>query len=162
MRRSVVFLGFGIAIFINQEVLAVAEHTLNPFVTIFKSESGENVEILAAKTDFFAVYNISLGSFIPLQIPFQVRSVYGNAIEYNISLSFSQHFCQSDVDSPFYVWDGISLLLDNTPFNEDSTVNVYGAVYHSHILGVNFPKIKQTDKIQHCSGTIGLVAGVQI
>ncbi len=162
MRRVVICLGMSICVFMSQGVWAVADRIFNPFVTIFKSGSGDSIEIVADSTDFLATYKAELRSFIPLFIPFKVRSIHDGTISYNLSLSFSQHFCQVTPDSSFEVWDGVTLLLDHAPFTEDIVVSVDDVSVNSHVLTVQFSELTQTDVVQSCFGTIGLVAGVKI
>lgn len=160
-RAIVIYLGVSLGILMSQSVGAV-DRTLRPSVTIFKGEPGEAIEIVADKTDFVAIYQTDQKTFVPLLIPFKVRSVLGVNIDYRLSLSLSQHFCQenSEPDGPYQAWDGVTLWMNDTLFTTSTPVEVNDVVTQSHVLTVKYPERLQTDVDQLCYGTIGLVAGV--
>jgi hypothetical protein len=134
---------------------------LDVSVDIVVDRASAELEIVAPKTDFLAVYRAENQRFNVLDIPFRVRSV--DSFTQNYTLSLAQLFgaCRA-LNEPVTALS-LTTLLDDVPFEPATPSSLYTAApEREHLLAVTFPQIAQTPASQSCEGSVGVIAAVVI
>lgn len=131
------------------------ERLLPVSVNIVTSQASPDLEIVADKTAFGVVYSPSSQQFLPLNIPFKVRSISGLSVAYNLSLSQLGGLCDGAIPLiPTPMLDGSGMVL-NQPYRFTGVENV-------HMLVLSFPFLPQANLAQQCEGYVGVVAELTV
>lgn len=139
-------------------VNAAETRTFTPFVVI-EGAGGQVIEIRADKRVFSALYSSPEQSFHPLSIPFQVVSVSGEPIDYQLSLVTSVHQCKraggvADIGVDVEVkLDGKVWPVDGASFTGKSD---------EHKMNLTYGLVPQIELPQSCFGTLRVQAEVGI
>lgn len=134
---------------------APLERVLPVSVSIVANQASPGLEIVADKSAFLLIYRPAAQQFLPLDIPFKVRSVSGLSVAYNLSLSQLGGLC--DVVTPLVptpTLDGTSIVL-NQPYR-------FTGIEHAHVLTLSFPPVDQGNLTQQCEGYAGVVAELTV
>lgn len=128
------------------------ERNLPVSVFITANQAAPGLEIVADKYIFQSVYDVSLKTFSPLNMPFSVRSVTGKNVSYDLFMSHLSGQCS---DQP------LSLAVTSMQGGEPILLNEkyrFAGIENEHGVVISFPVIPQSDISQQCEGHIGLIA----
>ncbi|WP_395948449.1 hypothetical protein ACFWHB_11725 [Aeromonas mytilicola subsp. aquatica] len=131
---------------------APLERSLPVSVFITTNQAAPGLEIVADKYIFQSVYDVSLKTFLPLIIPFSVRSVTGQNVSYDLFMSHLGGQCN---DQP------LSLTVTSMQGGEPIVLNEkhrFSGIENEHGVVISFPVIPQSDLSQQCEGHIGMIA----
>ena len=132
--------------------------TFAPFVVI-EGTGGQVIEIRADERMVSAVYSSSEQSFHPLSIPFQVVSVSGEPIDYQLSLVTSVHQCKRE-GGVSEIGVDVEVKLDGNawPVNGSS----FTGKRDEHTMNLTYGPVPQIDLSQSCFGTLRVQAEVGV
>ncbi|WP_429219257.1 hypothetical protein [Aeromonas veronii] len=134
---------------------ALLERVLPVSVNIVTHQASSDLEIVADKSAFLVVYSSASQHFLPLDIPFKVRSLSGLSMAYNLSMSQLGGLCDGVtplVPSP--TLDGAPIVL-NQQYRFTGTEN-------AHVLTLSFPFLAQASLAQQCEGYARVVAELTV
>ncbi|MFM5781524.1 hypothetical protein ACET8B_02065 [Aeromonas caviae] len=124
-------------------------------VSIVTNKDSSALEIETDNDAFQAIYDVAMKGFFPLTIPFKVRSVSGQNVNYDLFVS--QLAGQCGDKSPL----ALTTELDGTVIQLNEKRRAAG-VDNDHLIVISFPSIPQSDIEQHCDGSMSLVAELVI
>lgn len=114
-----------------------------------------DLEIVTFRNDFTLTYDAGSQSFIPISIPFTVRSTTLTSASYNLLLVQLGGHC--DGETPF----SPTSELDSSPVGVGVGVG-YTGVEKDHLLKLSFPVVPQTSVDVICQGTARVVAELSL
>lgn len=132
------------------------ERSLPVSVSILVNQSSSDLEIVADKTTFSAIYDAASQRFSPLNIPFTVRSISGQNVNYDLSMAQLAGQCDGGALS-------LTLLaaLDGTDISLNEKRRAAG-IKNSHVMEIKFPYLPQINAVQQCEGSLGIVAELAV
>ncbi|WP_152607655.1 hypothetical protein [Aeromonas hydrophila] len=134
---------------------APIERVLPVTVNIVTNQVSSDLEIVADKSAFLVIYNSKSQQFLPLDIPFKVRSVSGASLAYSLRLSQLGGICDGiEPLTPTPALDGISATLNES--------YQFIGMENSHLLTLSFPSLYQTNLTQNCEGYVGVIAELTV
>lgn len=134
----------------------VIPHTFTPSATIFGQVS-DSIEIRANQRTFITLYSVEERAFRPLNIPFDVASLDGLALDYRLTLPIFAHACE--VNGVSTALAGVKVVLDGKVWPSEGVV--FNGALNSHSIQLTYPEITQKVGVsQYCYGTVGVLAEV--
>lgn len=130
---------------------APLERGLPVSVFITTNQGAPGLEIVADKYIFQSTYDVSLKTFVPLTIPFSVRSLTGQNVSYDLFMSQLGGQCNSQ---PLDLT--VTSLLGEPIELEDK--KRFAGIENEHGVVISFPVIPQSELSQQCEGYIGVIA----
>lgn len=127
------------------------ERSLPVSVSIDVSQDSPDLEIVADKDFFLTAYDYTSQRFMPLNITFKVRSVSGQNVTYDLSITQLDGACDGATLS------GMTTALDGTLVGLNEKRRSAG-IENSHLLMISFPNIPQSTVEQLCEGSVGVIA----
>lgn len=154
---------FYLLIFFTASVSAGAvTKNVNINVDIVKNSNSAELSIEADKKTFTAIYDSKNQRFNDLDMGFTLSSPIANTEDYEIELLDSVHQCDG-------VPLAVSTLFDDAPFVVDDVTSTmsFQTTKNSlrtsqHKFTLLYPTLVQTDSQQVCSGTLSIVARLEI
>ncbi|MBV7439413.1 hypothetical protein [Aeromonas sp. sif2416] len=131
---------------------APIERSLPVSVFIVANQGTSDLEIVADKLIFQSIYDVSLKTFLPLTIPFRVRSVTGQNISYDLFMSHLGAQCDGQ---PLSLTVAAMVGGDPIVLNEKHR---FAGIENEHGVVISFPVIPQSGLSQQCEGHIGIIA----
>lgn len=131
---------------------APLERNLPVSVFITANQGAPGMEIVADKYFFQSIYDPSIQSFSPLNIPFSVRSVNGQTVTYDLFMSHLGGGCNG---APHDLT--VAAMLGGGVINLDEK-HRFAGIENDHGVVISFPVISQSELSQQCEGHIGVIA----
>lgn len=128
------------------------ERSLPVSVFITANQASPGLEIVAEKHIFQSVYDVSLQTMSPLNIPFSVRSLTGQNVSYDLFMSHLAGQCSGQP---------LNLTVTSMSSGEPIILNErhrFAGIENEHGVVISFPAISQTVESQQCEGHIGVIA----
>lgn len=124
-------------------------------VNIVTNQHTLDLEIIANKNSFLLTYSIVSQKFLPINIPFKVKSLSGLLVTYNLSLSQLGGRCDENTSLvPTAMLDGADMMVEQ--------LRRFDGVVNEHVLTLSFPLLPQMDFTLQCEGYVGVVAELVI
>lgn len=134
---------------------APMERIIPVSVNIVTNQHTLDLEIVASKNSFLLTYGVASQQFLPLNIPFKVKSLGGLLVSYNLSLSQLGGRCDENTSLvPTAMLDGTDVRVDQ--------LRRFDGVVNEHVLTLSFPLLPQMDFTLQCEGYVGVVAELVI
>ncbi|MFB2928729.1 hypothetical protein [Aeromonas hydrophila] len=130
---------------------APQSRTLPVSVAIVVNQSSATLEIEASQHAFTVFYHPASQRFLPLDIPFNVRSRSGRQVSYVLSLALLAGQC--DGRTPLVP----TAMLDHQAASLGQARRFEG-VKRAHVLTLSFPARSQASLAQYCDGYAGVTA----
>lgn len=152
MRMLIVVLVSYLCAFATNAWAAPLERNLSVSVFITANQGSSGLEIVVDKYTYQAMYDVSTKTFAPLNIPFNVRSIDGQNISYDLFMSHLGGQCDNQALSLTVtaMQGGDPILLDEK--------HRFAGIDNKHGVVISFPEIPQSDLTQLCEGHIGVIA----
>lgn len=152
MRTFIAMLVSYFCAFASVSWAAPLERSLPVSVFITANQAAPGLEIVADKYIFQSTYDVSLKTFLPLTIPFSVRSVTGQNVSYDLFMSHLGGQCSGQ---------SLSLTVTTMSGGDPIILNEkhrFAGIENDHGVVISFPVIPQSDLSQQCEGHIGVIA----
>ena len=141
--------------------LPVVEHKFGISVDIIKNSNSATLSIEADQNIFTAVYSGKLQTFSNLDMGFTISSPETSHGTYQITLMGSDHQCDGNPLAVTISLDGIQLV-DNKRSGMDFGDPRNGIRASRHKFTLKYPVLAQGNVVQQCSGTLSILAELDV